>query len=617
MITLDFETYYDRNYSLSKLTTEAYIRDPRFEIIGVAVQQDDEPPQWYSGVKDEIGHYLHQYEMEKEYVLAHNMAFDGAILAWHFGIKPKYYLDTLSMARPVTGQTVGGSLAALSKQFLLGEKGTEVVNALGKRRMDFSHEELTRYAAYCKNDVELTYTLFQVLRQFVTSKELYLIDVLLRMYTDPVLELDRELLADHLSTVKAKKQLLLDRVGELSGKDDLMSNQKFAAVLKQLGVIPPMKVSPAAAKRGENTMTYAFGKNDLEFKALLDHQDPRVQTLVAARLGVKSTLEETRTASFIDIAARGPLPIMLNYWGAHTGRASGGDNMNLQNLPRGGKLRQAMKAPAGHKLLASDSSQIEARMTAWLAGQDSLVDDFRQGKDIYSLFATDVFGREITKADKTERFVGKTCILGLGYGTGAEKLKATLKIGQPGVTVDMSLEEATRVVKLYREKYFMIPTLWKSANEALAAMSSGGSHDFGVGIQLKCDGQGVHLPNGMLIRYPELQATEDGYQYRSRKGPTKIYGAKLVENVVQALARIVVFDQMGYIDKKLRPLDTEEERYRVVLTVHDEIVVCAPAYAISSLHELVKKAMSTPPTWASGLPIACEVEVGDTYGDCK
>lgn len=613
MITIDFETYYDKEFSLSKITTEEYIRSEQFEVIGVAAKVDDQQTQWCTGSKEQIAKFLHDLDLPSHDVLAHHMAFDGAILAWQFGIRPKYYLDTLSMARPLTGLTVGGSLAALAKKFELGAKGTEVVNALGKRREDFSPQEIFAYGTYCMNDVNLTYELFKILKPHSTTKELYIIDLMLRMYIDPVLELDKEKLTHHLSNVQTKKEELMRRISDAIGKDDLMSNMKFADVLKKLGVEPPMKVSLRT-----NKMAYAFGKTDYEFKALLEHEDPRVQAVVSARLGIKSTLEETRTISFLGIADRGALPIMLNYYGAHTGRASGGDKMNLQNLPRGGTLRKSIKAPEGHVVIAVDSAQIEARVVAWLAGQDDLVEDFRNGVDIYSKFASDVYERPIDKSvDKVERFVGKTCILGLGYGMGKDKFKSTLKIGMAGVSVDLPLEDAERIVKLYRQKYERITSLWSDADKALPAIANGFDYEFGATIALCATPEGIRLPNDMLVRYPGLHKTNEGFVYTTKRGSIKIYGGKVVENVVQALARIVVFDQMAKIDQEFRKRDSADTRFKVALTVHDEVVAVVPEDQAQRSLDFMIKVMSTPPQWAQGLPVACEGDFALTYGDCK
>jgi DNA polymerase len=341
LLTVDFETYYDKAFSLSKLTTEEYIRDDRFEVIGVAVQVDDDPPEWFSGTQKETA-------------------------AW---------LDTLCMARAIHGVEAGGSLKALAERYKLGAKGDEVINALGKRRVDFSGEDLDRYGAYCRNDVRLTYDLFTKLVNGFPQKELKVIDLTLRMFVEPVLELNLPLLEAHLETVKEKKAKLL--AAAEADRDSLMSNDKFADLLTRLGVDPPKKISPRTQKE-----TWAFAKTDEEFKELLTHPDPRVQTLVGARLGTKTTLEETRTQRFMDIALRGNLPVPIRYYAAHTGRWGGDDKINLQNLPRESKLKHAIVAPKGYVMIDCDSSQIEARTVAWIAGQQDLVNAFDKGEDV-------------------------------------------------------------------------------------------------------------------------------------------------------------------------------------------------------------------------------------------
>lgn len=408
IITIDFETYYDQEYSLSKMTTEAYVRDDRFEVIGVGVKINSEPTDTYSG--EDVGGFLRSLNYKNAAVLAHNTVFDGAILRWRYDIEPKFWLDTLSMSRPEFKMCVGGSLAALAWALNLGEKGTEVVQAKGKRRADFTPQELDAYMGYCANDVELTYKLYQVLKSKLPPSELLMIDLLIRMYVDPLIEVDVDHLRGHLHKVVTNKEQLLNKLSKNDPeriRKVLSSNNKFADLLKLLGVTPPTKISKTTGKT-----TYAFAKTDRGLLDLQEHPDQRVQAVVAARLGVKSTIEETRTQSLIEAGQRGRLPVMLNYHGAHTGRLSGGDGLNLQNLPsrRGKAIREAICAPDGHVLMVGDLSQIEARLSAYLAGEDRLVEAFRQGRDVYSEFASNVYGRTITKADKRERFVGKTCL---------------------------------------------------------------------------------------------------------------------------------------------------------------------------------------------------------------
>jgi DNA polymerase len=616
IVTIDFETYYDKDFSLSKMTTEAYVRDPRFEVIGVGVKVNDYPTDWYTG--DNPGRFLKGLDYSNKAILCHNTAFDGAILSWHFGIRPRLWLDTLSMARPFHQITVGGSLAKLAAYYGLGQKGDEVVAALGKRRADFTPEEMNRYGQYCINDANLTKQLFDKLKRNFPSGELLVIDQTLRMYTEPLIELDVPLLEQHLFEVRERKAKLMQEVDVTTG--DIMSNPKFAVALQRLGVEPPTKVSLTTGKE-----TWAFAKTDKGMTDLLEHPDVSVQALAAARLGVKSTIEETRTEALISVASRGPLPILLNYYGAHTGRFSGGDKMNLQNLPARGSsnaIRRSLKAPDGHVLISSDSSQIEARMVAYIAGQDDLVSAFRDKRDVYSEFATEVYSREITKADKVERFVGKTCILGLGYGMGAAKLQRTLEIGQGGISVKVDLSEAERIVRIYRAKNFKIVQLWQKCGYALTAMLQGGSghiHDV-----LAYDNTGITLPNKLKIHYPALRATSNGFEYiadartyqkalkeRVLSGTseaitwTRIYGGKVTENLIQALAAIVIREQMAAIG----------QHYRVAFQVHDEIIIAAPHQAAESAEAKLVQIMSTAPKWAPGLPVACESGAAANYGD--
>lgn len=624
IVTIDMETYYDREYSLSKMTTEAYVRDPRFEVIGVGVKVNDHPTDWYSG--DNPGRFLNSLSYKDKAILCHNTVFDGAILSWHFGIKPKLWLDTLSMARPLHNVSVGGSLKNLVSYYTLGAKGDEVIHALGKRRKDFSPDELKRYASYCVNDVDLTYQLFQKMKGRFTPEELRVIDIVLRMYTEPTIELDTKLLLQHLDEVVSRKSNLVAEMGlnctEVEAKATLMSNEKFASFLKAYGVEPPMKLSPKTQK-----LSYAFSKSDKEFTALLEHEDPRVQNAVAARLGVKSTIEQSRTQSLIGVAERGKLPIMLNYYGAHTGRFSGGDKMNLQNLPRGGTLRKSLCAPSGKLLISCDSSQIEARMVAWVSDQSDLLQAFREGRDVYSEFASEVYGRKVTKDDKLERHVGKTATLGLGYGMGATKFRDTLALGQGGIKVEIEASDAQRIVGIYRNKNHRIAAFWNRCGSVLTDLiSQREGQVLPMRGMLPYKDNSIILPNRLPIQYPLLQRSEagDGFFYVSdsrsfRKAAVaklvgedasgvpwvRIYGGKVTENIVQALARIVVTTQMVAIAK----------RYKIVLQVHDEVVCCVDEAEAEEAKAFIMQCMSTPPSWAPDLPVACEADIGKNYGE--
>jgi DNA polymerase len=604
IITLDFETYYDREFSLSKITTEEYVRDDRFEVIGVAVKENDNETKWFSGTGEEVCGFLRKYDWENSFALAHNAMFDASILTWRFGIKPMAWLDTLSMARAVHGTEVGNSLAKLVEYYELGKKGTEVLNALGKHKKDFSKAEINAYGGYCINDVDLTYELFLRLIPSFKQSELKLIDITIKMFSEPMLELDTPLLEAHLEDVKNRKELLLQAVQQ--DREALMSNQKFAELLRQCGVEPPTKISPTTGQE-----TLAMAKSDEGFKALAEHPDERVQALVAARLGNKSTLEETRTDRFINISKRGKMPVPLSYYAAHTGRWGGSDKINLQNLPsrgaNGGKLKRAIVAPKGYVMIDADSAQIEARVLAWLAGQDDLVEAFRNEEDVYKIMGAAIYRKAPSEITKEERFVGKTTILGAGYGMGAQKFQAQLKTF--GTQIDEG--EARHIVDVYRSTYMKIPKLWEQGGSAIEAMINNQSVTFGTGAVVVSGSKGILMPNGLYQRYPHLRQIQDSdgryqYVYDARRGVNKIYGGKLVENICQGIARCIIGEQMIRIAK----------RYKVVLTVHDAIACVALEKEAQEAVAYVEECMKWVPEWALGLPLSCEVGFGKSYGEC-
>lgn len=609
ILTVDFETYYTKEYSLSKLTTEEYIRSGRFEVIGVAVKVNTEQTQWFSGTKEKTGKFLAQYDWDTSVVVAHNAKFDLAILNWVFGITPMKVVDTLSMARATHTIEVGGSLAALCEYYGLGTKGTEVLDNIGKRRLDFTPSDLAAYAGYCIKDVELTYKLFLVLMRGFPIFELDLIDLTVRMFTEPVLVLDKRMLQEHLEMIAQHKEQLLSSV--VHDPKQLRSNPKFAALLAEFGVVAPLKISLTTGKE-----TYAFAKTDEGMRALLEHKNNYVQVLAAARLGVKSTLEETRTQRFIEIAERGPLPIPLRYYAAHTGRWGGDEKINMQNLAsRGehaGKLKKAICAPEGYVFIDCDSSQIEARTLAWLAQQNDLVTAFTRGDDVYKIMASSIYGRPVEDIDKPSRFVGKSVILGCGYGMGAEKFQAQLK----SFHVDMDLKECKRIIQVYRDTYGKIPELWQQAGEALHSIMANNSTAFGLpGVLDVMGAEGIRMPNGLFMKYPNLrQVRGDNGRYElvydTRKGrtivPNRIYGGKVVENCCQALARNIIGEQLLLVAR----------RYKVVMTVHDALGCIVPTQEAEEGFRYVQECMKVRPIWAQALPLDCEGGYAGSYGDC-
>lgn len=606
LITVDFETYYDKDFSLRKMTTEAYIRDPRFEVVGVGVKVNNNDTEWASGTHEELKEYLHTFDWGASVLLCHNTLFDGAILSWLFDVYPRVLTDTLCIARALHGVEVGGSLHALTQRYGLGTKGTEVLDAIGKRRLDFTDAELDKYGDYCINDVELTYKLFNVMGRGFPKNELRLIDCTLRMFVEPVLELDLGLLEQHLENTKQVKEDLITSSGVT--KKELMSNPKFAELLEGLGVIPPTKISLTTGKE-----TFAFAKNDEQFKALENHSDPRVQALVTARLGTKSTLEESRTERFIGIAKRGLMPVPIRYYAAHTGRWGGDDKINIQNLPsrgvNGKKLKNSMLAPEGYMVVDCDSSQIEARVLAWFAGQDDLVQAFADKEDVYIKMASKIYNVAEEAVTKDQRFVGKTTILGAGYGMGAVRFADQLQ----SFGTHMDVEEARRVIRIYRDANWKINTLWRDCQNMLVEMSRGNSGSLGPNgiIKYGADGRNgwILLPSGLKMRYDDLQYEQGErgpeFKYKTRRGYTRIYGGKVTENICQAIARCIIGDQMLAIAK----------RYKVALTVHDSVVCCVPEHELKEATRYIEECMSSTAPWAEGLPITCGSDSGKSYGE--
>lgn len=615
IITLDVESFYSKDYSLSKLSVEQYINDERFEVIGVAVKKNNEPTQWMSASMYEIQAWLDTFDFSNTAVVMHNAVFDYAILNWVFGVRPKLVIDTLSMARAVHGTEVGGSLKALATHYNIGAKGTEVLNALGKRRLDFSESELEAYAGYCINDVELTYALLRLLAPRFNKTEIQLIDMTMRMFVEPVLLLDTAILRQSLNDIRFKKIQALQDCGVT--KEELMSNNKFAVALENLGVAPPMKISPTTGKS-----TFAFAKKDEGLLALLEHPDIRVQTVVASRLQVKETLEETKTQRLIEVAERtgGKLPVGLKYYGAEvSGRwSAGGDGgaLQLQNVARESKIKNAIIAPRGYKLVGLDLSNIEVRVNLYIAGQQDQLDIIVQGLDMYRDFGSKVFGVAYEDITKGQRFISKVATLGLGFGASHKVLHQAINLGAKtyGFDVDVDEGEAKRIVDLYREINYKVKAAWYAGDKVLEAMFNNQYYDYKPGfLSLPVHGNaGIQLPSGMFIKYPNLFKGKDeegkiGWMYEGRRNAKRrMYGAKVLQNCTQSVARCVMGEAMARINKV----------YPIRLTVHDSCVVVVPEDGAQKAYDFMMAELIKTPIWAPNLPLAAEGNIGDNIKEC-
>ena len=593
-IYLDFETYYDVQLSLSKMSTVQYINHPDFKVWGVGIKVEDGPTEWYN--EEETPEILSQIDWDNTAVVCHNTLFDAYILTQYYGYKPAFYYDTAAMSRGLYPNMSASLANAVRRQFPNDEtmrKGEELVNAKGVRDLD--PELDAQIGGYCIQDVDLTYALFQDYLPLYPDKELRIIDLTVRMFVEPRLMLDRGLLTTYKEEIATRTEQAIQASG--TTREVLASQVKFKEHLESLGITVPTKKSPTTGKQ-----IPAFGKNDSAYIQMCNMY-PEHNNIWEAREFVKSRIEETRAQRFIDSTnPDGTFSVPLRYYAAHTGRFGGSDKINLQNLPRGSTLRRAIMAPEGQRLYIADLSNIEARMLAWLSKEHDLVEAFRTGRDVYCEFASQIYGRTITKDDKLERYVGKTAILGLGYGMGADKFKQTLKTGSP--SVDVSDSVAQQIVMQYRGMYPNIPRLWSGMKDALFQMINPRSVGMMYG-PLTIKMRALELPNEMALNYPNLRFEAGQFIYNTDRDYVRTHGPRVTENVVQALSRLVITDQMLDI-QSLPQVD-------IVLQVHDEIIAIGSKHNADVTMDRILQIMRTPPEWCDDLPLDAEGGVSKVY----
>lgn len=647
IITVDFETYWDsKSFTLKKMTTEEYIRHEKFRDFGACfhVYGSDDPIEWVRGC--DIPEYVSGIDWGRTALLAHNAQFDVSILGWRYGVSPAFIFDTLSMARALRGVEVGNSLAKLAQEFGLPAKGDAVhsTNGLTELSPEVEHE----LAEYCKHDVFLCEEIFKRLAVGYPTSELRLIDMTLKMYTQPMLELDSSMLEQALIEEKARRESLLKRLGVEQAQ--LASNPMFAKVLVGMGVPPPKKVSKTTGKE-----TLALAKNDALFQALLNGDNEDVTALCEARLAVKSTTERTRAQRFLDISKRGPLPVPLSYYGAATGRwtASKGSAINMQNLKRGSFLRKAIMAPEGHQLVVGDLSQIEPRVLAWLADYEDMLLIFKQGGDPYAAFGAQMFNIPgMTKESHPDlRQSAKSALLGCGYGLGWASFAAQLLtgfLGAPPVRYDKDfakklgvdtayierfigwednvkkLEEiphtcsiddllthavaAKKIIDIYRSTAWPVVAFWDMCGQLITKSLAGGEE-----VVYKCitfRKEEIVLPNGMRLLYPNLRTVKDDNgrsQWVYGPDATKLYPGKITNNIVQGTARIVMTDGMLRVGK----------RYPIKGTVHDELIAVVPEEEVSDAKTWVLAQMTMEPKYMPGIPLDADGGAHRRYGLAK
>jgi len=600
IVTLDFETYFDDDYSLKKMTTEAYVRDPRFEVHGVAYRNEAlgvPYTYWYTDADFRRLLAEKRLDFSNSAILCHHAHFDGLILSHHYGVKPRVWLDTLSMARLVLGNHVRVGLDSLASHFGLKAKSVPYNLFKGKHWSELSPADRGLVSTGAIHDCELTWQIFCLLAKEFPAEEYPIVDMTVRMFTEPKLRGDLEQLGK-VWTDEAKRKATL--LGDLGIKpEELQSADKFAQLLAAEGVEP-------ATKDGKNGPIYAFAKTDQFMKDLIDDENPRIADLARARLGIKSTIDQTRAERLGYMAGRGDMPVYLSYCGAHTTRWSGGDRVNWQNFRRGGELRKAIQAPQGYKLGIVDLSQIECRILNYLAGQDDVVERFRKGEDPYVGIASKFYNRTITLSDKAERGTGKQAELSCGFGCGPAKFQATARLGIYGPPVIISFDDAAGFVDLYRRTHPYVVRYWQTATDVIQRLATDSqSFDWGP---MRVEGRRIYLPNGAPLIYDTLGFDAESREWRikTRNGYAKLYGGKLVENVIQALARVVLSQACIRIKNKLGLLP--------VLLAHDEGVwVLSEQDVELGAFEIIKQEMARTPEWLPGIPLAVEGSINERY----
>lgn len=671
LLTLDLESYYDQHYNLEKLTTEEYVRSPLFEVQCVGLKSNRHPTVVVHGAA--FRDLVAKIDWDNTGVIAHHAHFEGLVLWHHYGVRPRMWFDTLSMARYLYSGEVGLNLEDLTRYLGVTPKGKIPAGVKGMRLGAMPQPVYDALAEYCKGDVDGEFEAFEIMYPQIPERELGLIDLTVRMFSEPVLEANVPFLEEYAAWEDARRQEMLDRLGKTA--TDFRSTEKFAQILRDHGVPDEQLPRHTSPSTGHVVLTFAKDHAWMQAQLLQPADDP-IRQLCEARVTFASSLRRTRTRRIIEAAKRGPLPVYLNYHKAGPGRWSGGDKMNYQNLDRivrkpvpgkfdekgrpvvepvygTGMMRRGLRAPEGYELVVVDSSQIEARDTAYQAGQTNIVEAFARGEDVYSSFASRIYGRKVDRKanpeDELPGFVGKVSILGLGYSMWWPRFASELLWGMMGadpvllgedtlqaldanigrfVNNPKNLEKVRaivsrhpfdkllihcicswEIVNRYREANDKIAGLWETCELALGYMARGVEFCFGAHGSIHTERNALVLPSGRRILYPDLEYTRNGWRYRDpeERKWTHIYGGKTLENTIQGDCR----DLVAY------PMLDLSRSVKVAMMSHDEVVAVVPLGAGARVLPLMMERMRQAPDTHPGLPLNASGGVGIYYGDAK
>lgn len=635
IITVDYESFWSTTYTLSKMSPLEYVLGPEYETICCAIKVGDEPTQVYWG-HDAIAQRFAELDVPASALLAHNNSgFDSYISAYRFGLNPRMWLCTKAMAQPIHSKTTGNGLKQLVKHYRIGTKEDAILHATrGKHLADFTAEERALMDEYNKADTDQCYALFQKLKGYYNASELWQIDALTRMRTEPAFVLDVPLLEQALVEEKAaKREALLTlakllRLPENLSEDDIVeqirselaSAPKFAKLLEAQGVAVPLKASPTNPEK----QVPALAKTDQAFLDLQQHEDDIIAAAARTRLAIKSTLLETRIEKFLKAGALagGRLPMPVRYCGADTTGRDSGEEYNPQNLPRidhdrpkrSDALRAAITAPPGYKIIVADQSGIELRVshTLWKVPSSMEMWKLNPVADLYRRFAAVVHGVPEDQISKFQRQAAKVAQLQLQFGSGWKRYQEAAAIPW-GIT--LSDQEAMETTYSYRSYYTQIVDGWKSCQESLPFIRDGEKRFIDPWEMCYTEKGAVVLPSGRRIRYPDLRQEVDKktgkveWVYGHGRHRARLYGGKMTENIVQALARDSIFDAAFDFFKATG--------YRFKLRVHDELVYVVPEEEAERLLGELQSILRTPPRWWPELVVWSEGAVASTYAAAK
>jgi DNA polymerase bacteriophage-type len=654
LIVGDFETKFGKGYSLRDkgMTHQKYIMDDGFQAWGCGLKIDGGPSRWIPA--KHLKAVFDKIDWSDACFIGHNLGFDASILAWRYGIYPARYIDTLALARAQIGSNaIKHGLDALGELLLGSGKPDGLSATYGLNKL--TPEIEAQLGRYCEDDCDKTWGLFKLLIKGMTKTELLAMDWCTRVYLTPKFMLDQEVLAEYLNELAQKKAAALESVGMVD-RTVLRSAEKFADALRELGVEPPTKMGKPSKKTGIAKEGYAFAKTDQAMKDMLDHPNLAVQALVAAKLEIASTNEEVKANAYYESAQLGGAwPVSIKYSGAMNTQRFSGDKHgggNPQNLGRGSRIRDAICAPPGYKIMAPDLSQIECRISLQLGAYHYLwnrhindpercpemdaLDKLRNNEDIYCWFGSMIYGRTITKADKEERQLSKTAVLGLCFGMGAKRFYDTCR--EKGLTVTMDF--AKLIVKLYRKTFPNVVKAWKASLRQLGDLLNGHCQP---AFRFKADPTGpkidanafniltpeldpifgqpaLRMPNGQYLKYPLLTCETKGikteWSYWNKGIKTYMHAPKSFENVAQALAGMLCRDMLVELEGIFR---TEDPSMGIELQVHDELVglIYDDPDWLAWAHAQFLRVMQKSPSWMPELPVACEIKEGYRYGEIK